>query len=269
VALWVSFMSMLSPGGVINVPDGSEEPGNQLILWPTPSTGATPDELWQWVPAGLSGYFVIQSTINGLVIDVRGASTAPDTPIQTWTPNLTDAQLWQFIPDPAGSGYSSIQSKLSSPGNPLVINVQGGSAAEGTPLILYSAPAAGPTPDELWVGMVSLPPPPPVQPTEQWTIAALHYPNDNNDFQYGTPFTGLVFAPANNSGSIIAQSESENPGDAGVYTVTTTPGTVLTLGLSWDQLCSFVTSSGGPSPAGQLITSSPAIIYLQMNNATK
>jgi hypothetical protein len=205
------------------------------------------------------------STINRLVIDVRGAAAAPGTPIQTWTQNLPDAQLWEFVPDPAGSGYSSIQSKLSSPGNPLVINVAGGVAAQGTPLILYPAPAAGPTPNELWVAVAALPPPVPTPPlTIQWTITAKHYPNDENDWPQGAPFNGLDFAVANNSGSISVQSE--NPGNSGIYSVATTPGIVLTLGAGWVAAGYIIVTSDG-AYTSQDINSSPATIYVQSPNA--
>ena len=97
------------------------------------------------------------SNINGLVIEVGGASAQQGAPIQTGMQNLTDAQLWQFVPDPGGSGYSSIQSKLSTPSTPLVINVAGGSAQSGTPLILWPTPPTAPTPNELWEAVVTLP----------------------------------------------------------------------------------------------------------------
>ena len=158
MTLWVSFMSMIKSANVINVPEGSTTPGTQLTLWPTPLTGAPSDELWAWQPdPNGSGYFLIVSNINDLVIEVRGSSTQQGTPIQTGTQDLTEAQLWQFVPDPGGSGYSSIQSKLSTPSNPLVINVAGGSAQPGTPLILWPAPPTGPTPNELWEAVVTLP----------------------------------------------------------------------------------------------------------------
>jgi Ricin-type beta-trefoil lectin domain-like len=265
MASWVSFMSMAKAGSVINVAGGSGAPGTQLIVWPTPLTGTTPDELWEWQadPNG-SGYFLIVSTINGLVIDVRDAATAPGTPIQTWTQNLTDAQLWEFVPDPAGSGYSSIQSKLSSPGNPLVINVAGGVAEPGTHLILWPAPPAGPTANELWVAVATLPPPPPPPPPAmQWNITGRHYPNNENDWPIGAPFNGLDFAVANNSGSISAQSAE--PGNNGIYSVTTTPGTVLTLGANWVAAGYVIVTSGG-AYTSQDINGSPATVYVQSPN---
>ena len=179
VALWVSFMSMIKSANVINVPGGSTTPGTQLTLWPTPLTGATSDELWEWQPdPNSSGYFLIVSNINGLVIEIRGGSTQQGSPIQTGTQNLTDAQLWQFVPDPGGSGYSSIQSKLSTPSNMLVINVAGGSAQPGTPLILWPAPPAGPTPNELWAAVVTLPmTPSPAEQCQSWIPQLLQYAN--------------------------------------------------------------------------------------------
>ena len=157
-----AFRSALSTKSTINVQGGVSAPGTPLVLYPAPSGGATPDELWelQADPAG-SGYYYIVSSFSGLVIDVRGASTQPGTVIQAFSrnPGSSHNQLWTFVPGPAGPGYSSLQSKLSTPGNLLVINVQGGSTAPGTPLVLNQAPAAGATPDELW--MPTLEPPSP------------------------------------------------------------------------------------------------------------
>jgi hypothetical protein len=157
-----AFRSALSTEDAINVQGGVSAPGTPLILYPVPSGGATPDELWELQPdpAG-SGYYYIVSSFSALVIDVRGASTQPGTAIQAFTrnPGSSDNQLWTFVPGPAGQGYNSIQSKLSSPGNALVINVQGGSTAPGTPLILYPAPTGGATPNELWIPTLEPPSP--------------------------------------------------------------------------------------------------------------
>ena len=159
MALWFSLMSMINAGSVISAPAGPEEQlGAQLTLGPTPLTGATPEELWAWQPdPNNSGYFLIINYFSGLVVDVGDASGGSAPPIQTSTKNSSNAQLWQFVADPGGSGYYSIQSKLSTPDNPLVINVADGSIVPGN-LILWPAPTAGPTPNELWAPVVTLPP---------------------------------------------------------------------------------------------------------------
>ena len=68
-------------------------------------------------------YFQIQSQLGG-VIDIDGASG-----LDAFTPKSTDNdnQLWAFVPDPAGSGYYYIVSKLN--GN--VIDIEGASRAAG------------------------------------------------------------------------------------------------------------------------------------------
>jgi hypothetical protein len=47
----------------------------------------------------------------------------------------------------------------------------------------------------------------------------------------GAPFNGLTFAVANNSGQILNRFETSS--NSGVYSVTVTPGTVLTLSALW------------------------------------
>jgi hypothetical protein len=162
MAVTFAFRSALSTVNTINVQGGVSAPGTPLTLYPAPSGGATPDELWelQADPAG-SGYYYIVSSFSGLVIDVRGASAQPGTVIQAFTrnPGSSDNQLWTFVPGPAGPGYSSIESKLSTAGNALVISIQGGSTAPGTPLVLSQAPAANATPSELWIPTIEPPSP--------------------------------------------------------------------------------------------------------------
>ena len=152
--LSIALRSALSVESTINIEGGAGAAGTPLILYPAPPAGATPNELWelQADPAG-SGYYYLVSSLTGMVIDVRGASAQPGTVIQVYTmnPGSTDNQLWTFVPGPAGPGYSSIQSKLSTPGNALVISVQGGSTQPATPLVLDQAPASGANPNELWI----------------------------------------------------------------------------------------------------------------------
>src|ERR1039458_10164163 len=79
-------------------------------------------------------YYFIKSKL-GNVIDIQGASTTAGTPLDAYTQKTsgTDNQLWEFVPDPAGSGYSFIVSKL----NGCVIDVQGASTTPGTLLDAY------------------------------------------------------------------------------------------------------------------------------------
>jgi hypothetical protein len=62
------------------------------------------------------GYCYIKSKLNGNVIDIREASTKPGALLGNYpqkSASQSDNQLWEFIPDPSGSGYYFIKSKLS------------------------------------------------------------------------------------------------------------------------------------------------------------
>lgn len=79
------------------------------------------NQLWAFYPAPASGYYFIVSLLDGSVIDVEGAKTAPGTLLDAFTKNGNDNQLWTFVdtngksvtppaapttvPEPAG-GYS-------------------------------------------------------------------------------------------------------------------------------------------------------------------
>jgi Ricin-type beta-trefoil lectin domain-like len=122
-------------GNVIDIVGASTNAGAGLDAWPQKSSGIG-NQLWEFVadPAG-SGYYFIKSKLNGNVIDIEGASTKAGTLLDAWPQKSsgTDNQLWEFVTDPAGSGYCFIKSKLS--GN--VIDVQGASTAAGALLDAY------------------------------------------------------------------------------------------------------------------------------------
>jgi hypothetical protein len=77
----------------------------------------------------MPSYFFIKSAISNLVIDIKGASTAPVTPLIAYPRKSTgtDNQLWYIDAD----GY--IVSKL----NGYVIDIKGGVGTAGTELIAY------------------------------------------------------------------------------------------------------------------------------------
>jgi hypothetical protein len=91
-------------------------------------------------------YFFIKSKLDGNVIDIADASTKPGAGLDAYPqkPTSNDNQLWHFLPDPAGSGYFYIVSKLN--GN--VIDVEKGSKAPGTPLDAY--PKKDGADNQLW-----------------------------------------------------------------------------------------------------------------------
>ncbi len=77
----------------------------------------------------MANYYAIQSKLNNNVIDILGAATAPGTALDSFTANspISDNQLWEFVDDPAGTGYYFIKSKLS--GN--VIDIEQGNSTAG------------------------------------------------------------------------------------------------------------------------------------------
>jgi hypothetical protein len=122
-------------GDVIDVSGAATTPGTPLDAYPQKTSG-TDNQLWEFVadPAG-SGYYFIKSKLDGSVIDIDGASTKTGTILDAYRQKTTgtDNQLWEFVSDPAGSGYCFIKSKLIGH----VIDIQGASTSPGTPLIAY------------------------------------------------------------------------------------------------------------------------------------
>jgi hypothetical protein len=141
------FIKSKLSGNVIDVEDASTKPGAGLDAYPQKSSG-TDNQLWEFVPdpAG-SGYFFIKSKLDGNVIDIAAASTKAGTLLDAYPQKSagTENQLWEFIADPAGSGYHFIASKLN--GN--VIDIAGASTKPGTGLDAYPPKLSG-YDNQLW-----------------------------------------------------------------------------------------------------------------------
>jgi len=100
----------------------------------------------------MSDFYFITSKLNGFVLDIKGANTAPVTPIISYPRKTTgtDNQLWQRVPtgpkDPAG-GQSQyyIKSKL----NDFVLDIKGSNTSPKTPIISYptNSPASN---NQIW-----------------------------------------------------------------------------------------------------------------------
>jgi hypothetical protein len=92
-------------------------------------------------------YYFIKSKLNGDVIDIVGASTAPGAGLDSYPQKTTGTanQLWEFVIDPAGSGYYFIKSQLN--GN--VIDIEGASTKADTLLDAYPQKTTG-TDNQLW-----------------------------------------------------------------------------------------------------------------------
>jgi hypothetical protein len=132
-------------GNVIDIKEGSTKSGALLDVYPQKSRLAD-NQLWEFIadPAG-SEYYFIKSKLDGYVIDIKGASTLPlstlprslavgaQLDVSPQKAHVADSQLWEFVVDPAGSGYFLIVSKL----NGYVIDIQGASSSAGALLDAY------------------------------------------------------------------------------------------------------------------------------------
>jgi hypothetical protein len=126
-------------GKFIDIADASTKAGASLDAnsqKEIKTPGGEDNQLWEFVPdpAG-SGYYFIKSKLNGYVIDIAEASTKAGALLDAYPqkPKATENQLWQFVADPAGSGYCFIVSKL----NRNVIDIQGNSPKAGALLDAY------------------------------------------------------------------------------------------------------------------------------------
>jgi hypothetical protein len=92
-------------------------------------------------------YFFIKSKLDGNVIDIQRASTKGGALLDSFPQKTTgtDNQLWEFVPDPAGSGYYFIKSKLD--GN--VIDIHRASTSSGAGLDAFQQKISG-TDNQLW-----------------------------------------------------------------------------------------------------------------------
>lgn len=95
----------------------------------------------------MSTYAFIKSKLNGNVIDIEGASKTPATYLDAYPKKSTsnDNQQWEFVADPAGSGFYFIKSKLDGQ----VIDIHDNSTAAGAKLEAYTQKTTG-TDNELW-----------------------------------------------------------------------------------------------------------------------
>src|SRR5580658_7684912 len=141
------FIKSKLDGNVIDIQEASTKAGAGLDAYPQKPSG-NDNQLWEFVadPAG-SGYFFIASKLSGNVIDIEGASTKSGTLLDAYPKKVsgTDNQLWEFVADPAGSGYYFIKSKLN--GN--VVDIQGASTKAGTLLDAYPQKTSS-TENQLW-----------------------------------------------------------------------------------------------------------------------
>jgi Ricin-type beta-trefoil lectin domain-like len=100
----------------------------------------------------MGNFFFIQNSI-GNVIDIEGASNKHGALLDARPAKSTDneSQLWEFVADPAGSGYFFIKNK-----NGNVIDIKKASFKSGAPLDAFPQKAAGTvqrSDNQLWLFM--------------------------------------------------------------------------------------------------------------------
>jgi hypothetical protein len=102
----------------------------------------------------MATFVFLKSKLDGNVIDILGASTTPDTGLDAFPQKEsgTANQLWQFVPDPAGSGFFFIMSMLNGD----VIDIQGASTAPDTKLDAFPQKTTG-TDNQLWIAVLPFP----------------------------------------------------------------------------------------------------------------
>jgi hypothetical protein len=170
-------------GNVIDIQDASTKSGALLNAF-SQKTSENDNQLWEFVPdAAGSGYYFIKSKLSGNVIDIEGASAKPGTPLDAFLQKATgnDNQLWEFVPDPAGSGYHFIRSKLA--GN--VIDIEGASAKPGARLDAFPVKTSG-NENQLWQAVGGKFPPP----------RSLHYTFGLDWFRINNTRSGNIFSNA-------------------------------------------------------------------------
>jgi hypothetical protein len=95
----------------------------------------------------MGAYYSIESLLSRGVIDMQWGSTQAGAHLVTTEPAFpaVDSQFWQFVPDPAGSGYFFIKNKA----NGFVIDIEGDSMANGALLVVNPQNETG-TDSQLW-----------------------------------------------------------------------------------------------------------------------
>ncbi len=146
-----NFIESKLSGDVIDIQGASSAGGALLDAFPQKASDAD-NQLWEFVPDPQgSGYYFIKSKLGSNVIDIQGGNTTAGlvdgTPLDVFPQKASDTQnqLWQFVEDPAGSGFCFIMSQLN--GN--VIDIQGASTKPGTPLDSFPMKSSG-ADNQLW-----------------------------------------------------------------------------------------------------------------------
>ena len=129
-------------GNVIDIQDNSTEAGALLDAYPpkagqslTKPTTFAANQAWEILPDPLhTSHSIIQNPATGNCIDIRENSIDPGASLDAYPAKKehNDNQLWDFLPDPLGSGYFFIQ----NPQTGYVIEIAKGSSKSGASLVV-------------------------------------------------------------------------------------------------------------------------------------
>ncbi|MCH3944136.1 MAG: RICIN domain-containing protein [Atopobiaceae bacterium] len=129
-------------GKVLDVSGGGTTKGTNVQQW---SSNGTAAQKWSLgASSTYGGYYVLTNIGSGLVLDISGNSTANGANLQIWGANGTSAQAFAFDSCQLSSSYVATGSahayyihnvKNSS----RVVDVSGGSAADGANIWLYDS----------------------------------------------------------------------------------------------------------------------------------
>jgi hypothetical protein len=129
-------------GNVIDIKGNSTVGGAQLVAYPPKATQSldkpvqfTANQTWKVLPdpAG-SSHHIVQNPATNLCFSIAENSLAPGASLHTGPvkDSGNENQLWDFLPDPFGSGSCFIQ----NPQTGFVIEIQDGSSAAGAWLVV-------------------------------------------------------------------------------------------------------------------------------------
>ena len=138
-------------GFVLDITGSNTAPRTPIISYPINNPKSN-NQLWERVPtgpkdsAGGQSQYFLKSRLNGYVMDIYGANTAPRTPIISYPQKSsgTNNQVWEIIEGEV-EGYFFITSLL----NGYVLDITGASTAPKTPIISYPRKPSG-TDNQLW-----------------------------------------------------------------------------------------------------------------------
>jgi hypothetical protein len=171
--------SKLGQNNVIDIAQTSNPP----LLDLTQRQSGSDSQLWQLTPDPEgSGFFFIQNKVSPYVMDVEQYTDGNgNSPLDAWQQKQTgtDNQLWQFVPDPGGSGAFLIQSKFN--GN--VVDVPNGATQSGTALNTHPQ-NLGATDNQLWQ-IVPL----------TYTQAIFEFWTTDDDLRQDSGLVAMFFAP--------------------------------------------------------------------------